>query len=266
MNKKKKKPNMGIYAIINSNTGKMYIGSSINIKNRLYDHKHNLELCVHPNRYLQNTYNKHGEHSFYTEILEYVDDREILLEREQYYLDKYRVYENDYGYNISPIASGGGGKRKGSVLKGIRIAHLKRMGKNSGKYKIKSPNSDRFYSLSQPKPNEFDRKMTSVNILLDKYSDYCTSNWEDLEVKRFLDDIAYYLCDNNKVTEYQKYGFLSSQTDQEITSGSDDYINFADLDYDTRILLGLDKPELNEYGEELVMREVIKYKQGAVSC
>lgn len=265
MSKKKKKPNMGVYAIINKANGKMYIGSSVHLKNRIYNHKYNLRTNTHPNRYLQNAYNKHGKDNFNIKILEYVDTREAVFPREQYYLDKYKTYEHDLGYNISPVAIGGGGKREGQLLQELRLRHLQRMGKKSGKYKIKAPNSGRYYSLSYPdRGNKFDKKMDSVNILLQLYSDYCNDNWEDHEVKRFLDDIAYYLCDNNKVAEYQNLGFLSRQSEQEIACGSDDYINFADLDYDTRILFDLDEPELNEHGEELTMREVIRYKSGVV--
>lgn len=58
------KTTSGIYAIVNTVTGKLYIGSSKNIENRLAFHKKALSRGNHPNRHLQNSVNKHGISSF----------------------------------------------------------------------------------------------------------------------------------------------------------------------------------------------------------
>ena len=50
---------------------------------------------------------KYGIENFEREIIEYVKDSNILLEREQYYLNYYNVSTNDEFYNIKQIANGG---------------------------------------------------------------------------------------------------------------------------------------------------------------
>lgn len=76
----------GIYCIINIINGKKYIGSSINIQNRLQKHRYELRKNKHGNRKLQNAYNKYNENNFNHYILEFCN-KENLLKREQYYID-----------------------------------------------------------------------------------------------------------------------------------------------------------------------------------
>ena len=79
----------GIYQIRNLVNNKIYIGSTVDIKTRWRTHKNNLRRNLdRPNKYLQNSWNKHGENNFIFELIEEVGDREILLTREQHYLDK----------------------------------------------------------------------------------------------------------------------------------------------------------------------------------
>ena len=51
----------GIYMILNLINGKRYIGSSIDIYNRLHEHLHNLKNNKSHNNHLQNSWNKYGE-------------------------------------------------------------------------------------------------------------------------------------------------------------------------------------------------------------
>ena len=80
------KNKIGIYCLLNINNNKRYVGSSVNIYNRLLSHRSNLRNNKHPNQYLQNSYNKHGEKQFLISILEYCNI-EQLAEREQYYIN-----------------------------------------------------------------------------------------------------------------------------------------------------------------------------------
>ncbi len=86
----------GIYCILNLNNNKRYIGSSNNIRKRLWKHRSLLRHCKHENDKLQNSWNKHGEDCFEFSILE-TCAMEFLLEREQYYLDTLHPE-----YNIAP--------------------------------------------------------------------------------------------------------------------------------------------------------------------
>jgi len=54
----------GIYKIVNLVNDKIYIGSSINLKNREKDHFKDLKGNYHSNRYLQYAFNKYGENNF----------------------------------------------------------------------------------------------------------------------------------------------------------------------------------------------------------
>ena len=91
----------GIYQLRNLVNGKVYIGSSIDLKRRKVDHFKMLRGNKHYNPKLQNAYNKYGEENIVFEIIEYVSS-ENLLKREQYYIDTLNVVNE--GYNIAPIA------------------------------------------------------------------------------------------------------------------------------------------------------------------
>jgi group I intron endonuclease len=82
-----------IYQIKNLVNNKIYIGSTKNFLIRKQEHWHRLKSKKHENFYLQNAWNKYGEHNFVFEILEKIEDEEKLLVKEQEYID---VYSPDY--------------------------------------------------------------------------------------------------------------------------------------------------------------------------
>ena len=84
----------GIYAITNHATNSMYIGSAVNIARRWRVHKHYLEKNIHPTKHLQNSYNKHTPVSFTYEVIEFVDDKTKLIEREQVWIDFFKPAYN----------------------------------------------------------------------------------------------------------------------------------------------------------------------------
>lgn len=92
----------GIYCILNTVSNKRYIGSSICIYSRWQQHRNRLRGNVHENRYLQASWNKHGESSFKFFIIEEVEARKTneLFEKEDYYMKLYCSLEPDSGYNI----------------------------------------------------------------------------------------------------------------------------------------------------------------------
>jgi len=101
---KQSKIHSGIYVIFNNITKKFYIGSSYNIKNRLYCHFFKLKSNKHPNVHLQRSYNKHDKSVWSIGIIEFCNEN-ILIEKEQYYLNLYKSFKDTIGYNISPTAS-----------------------------------------------------------------------------------------------------------------------------------------------------------------
>lgn len=55
---------IGIYKIENTTNGKVYIGESFNIKNRLQQHLDELESNNHYNKKLQHDWNVYGKENF----------------------------------------------------------------------------------------------------------------------------------------------------------------------------------------------------------
>lgn len=74
-----------VYRILNTTTGECYIGGTSHIHNRSQCHKSFLKNGNHPNKRLQESFNKYGVNHFRLEILELVNDIDTLEEREQYY-------------------------------------------------------------------------------------------------------------------------------------------------------------------------------------
>ena len=93
----------GVYKIVNIVNGKLYVGSSTNVKYRLWRHTHELRRNVHENKYLQNAWNKHGEACFSFIVLLYYK-KEKLLEKEQKMINHYKSTWQHNGYNICSIA------------------------------------------------------------------------------------------------------------------------------------------------------------------
>jgi len=91
---------IGIYKIENLIDGNLYYGSSKNIQKRWKTHRSQLNRGKHGNVYLQRAWTKYGNNSFIFEIVEECS-LDLLLEREQYYLDL------NPKYNIGMKSSGG---------------------------------------------------------------------------------------------------------------------------------------------------------------
>jgi group I intron endonuclease len=117
--------NIGIYKLWFSNSHKVYIGSSINLKKRIYEHKRVLILGQHYNRYLQRAYNKYGISNFRHEVIE-ICSKETLREREQFWINKLKTSDNEYGYNLVPdaINTGTSGYKLSKSQRKIRLEIL----------------------------------------------------------------------------------------------------------------------------------------------
>jgi group I intron endonuclease len=107
----------GVYRIVNNINKKVYIGSTGSkggFKKRWSYHLSDLRQNKHHSRHLQRAWNKYGEDSFVFEILEIIENftKETLLIREQYYLDFYKSYDVNLGYNICKIAGSSLGIKK----------------------------------------------------------------------------------------------------------------------------------------------------------
>jgi len=93
----------GIYQIKNIVNGKVYIGSSKRIGSRWKDHIRMLNNNKHHSLHLQSAWNMYGPDNFEFSVLEKCSVDEIF-KREQYYIDKTKCYDMEYGYNIMRTA------------------------------------------------------------------------------------------------------------------------------------------------------------------
>jgi group I intron endonuclease len=93
----------GVYAITNLVNGNQYIGSAKNIAKRWRVHICMLNSGTHANRHLQGAWNLYGNFEF--TIIEECD-KNVLLEREQYYMDSVQ-----HEYNVRAIATSNEGMK-----------------------------------------------------------------------------------------------------------------------------------------------------------
>lgn len=85
----------GIYAIINIQSNKLYIGSTSDFGRRYSQHFGSLKSGKHHCKHLQNSYKKHGKHNFIYVLIEVIEVQYLapkmlqlkLYNREQFYLN-----------------------------------------------------------------------------------------------------------------------------------------------------------------------------------
>jgi group I intron endonuclease len=104
---------IGIYAIINSKNGKIYIGKSKNVEHRFWVHKNQLSKVErdkkHCNPYLYSAVKKHGLDNFKFHIIEKFEiiDEYTIAARELYWMDFFKTVNPQYGYNLRYDSSTG---------------------------------------------------------------------------------------------------------------------------------------------------------------
>ena len=92
--------NCGIYAIYNIYNGKIYIGSALDMTRRYNKHIRTLILGTHHNGHLQSAWNNDGEDAFVFFPILFCEKDEVK-DKEQWWIDFYKSYDNRHGYNIS---------------------------------------------------------------------------------------------------------------------------------------------------------------------
>lgn len=91
----------GIYAIRHIASGRVYIGSAVDLNRRRREHFRKLCAGSHCNSKLQNAWNKYGEDEFEFDVLEFCQ-KDVLILREQALIDTFDSVVS--GFNILPIA------------------------------------------------------------------------------------------------------------------------------------------------------------------
>jgi len=115
----------GIYKITCTVNGKIYLGSSINLRKRKSEHFRYLQHNKHHNSHLQRAWNKYGEDAFTFEVLELVLVPELLTAQEQYWFKKLKPFGRK-GFNIARVAGSTlGTKRSPEAIENVRQALLR---------------------------------------------------------------------------------------------------------------------------------------------
>ncbi len=118
----------GIYQFINKVNRKRYVGSAVDLKSRCSVHFSLLVRNKHPNKHFQSAWNKYGKENFKFKILEYVSDKRKLIQKEQYWINKFKLIS----YNIASIAGSQLGFRHSE--KTIKLFRRTRKGMNKGRF------------------------------------------------------------------------------------------------------------------------------------
>lgn len=114
----------GIYKILNTVSGKFYIGSALDINKRWRQHRNSLDNGQHRNVHLQRSWDKYGSFVFEFLVVEetLIED---LITREQHYIDTLNVCDINIGFNIAPTAGSSLGiKRTEYTVERIRASRL----------------------------------------------------------------------------------------------------------------------------------------------
>jgi hypothetical protein len=90
----------GIYSITNLKNGKVYIGYAKNIRIRWNHHRSALRLGKHPNKHLQDSWNRHGESSFEFKVVELCTE-ELLCRREDDWCKLLQTHKKGYNMRLT---------------------------------------------------------------------------------------------------------------------------------------------------------------------
>jgi len=164
----------GIYKITCSGSNKVYIGSAFWVKKRWSTHKVMLRQNKHHNQHLQNAFNSYGEKSFIFEIVEECS-KENLEEREQFWIDFYKCYDRDFGYNVFQEANRS--KMSEETKQKISIAH---------KGKKKSEETKKRMKIAQQNRTEEWKNNIAKSKIGRKHSEDVRKKLSDIKKEMYL--------------------------------------------------------------------------------
>lgn len=98
----------GVYQIVNKINNKVYIGGTLDLRERLSNHISELRNNHHHSIYLQRAFNKYGVNNFYFEILDICESNWDIIESiEQNYFNIHKENFVKNTYNILNISNRG---------------------------------------------------------------------------------------------------------------------------------------------------------------
>lgn len=120
--------NSAIYAIRNTASGKVYVGSAVRVLSRWNQHRSLLNKGKHHSQHMQASWDKHGQVAFEFVILELVPDVSMLIERENAHIAILCASDPNRGYNLRKDAGSQLGMRHSdSAKKKMSVAHKGRV-------------------------------------------------------------------------------------------------------------------------------------------
>jgi group I intron endonuclease len=123
----------GVYFIRNTENGKVYVGSSEDIRKRKNNHFSSLRGNRHHSAHLQSSFNKYGEECFEFQVLEYCMAG-LLEAKEQWWIIKLESQNREKGYNARLYVTSNKGLRHTDETK--RKISENRKGRGRHKYNI----------------------------------------------------------------------------------------------------------------------------------
>lgn len=121
--------NGGIYAIRNTVNGHSYVGQASHFTTRFQHHRWHLQRGTHHSQPLQRAWRKYDPCAFVFDVLERVTDSNLLIEREQHWIDALRPE-----YNVAPVAGSSLGLRRAPRSEQWRLKQrVAKLGKPTGR-------------------------------------------------------------------------------------------------------------------------------------
>lgn len=97
----------GIYRIICLVNNKCYVGSTVDLYRRFVQHRKRLRGDFHHSKRLQRAWNKYGADKFAFEVIEFIaNTRDVLLEREVFWINELKAFKNGYNSADTTDTSG----------------------------------------------------------------------------------------------------------------------------------------------------------------
>ncbi len=158
----------GIYCIRNIETDKKYIGKSINIRQRIYNHIGGLNAKdpKRENQYFINAWWKYGKEKFEYFVLEIIDKNikdfeSIIKEKELFWIDFYKTTDSKLGYNLRRDSSTNMICHENTRIK-MSISHKKRYENPEERIKI-SKSSSKFWKENPEIKEQMKKKVSDIH-------------------------------------------------------------------------------------------------------
>lgn len=128
--------NAGVYSIVHLESGKRYVGSTKSFHYRVLTHRATLNKGTHDNKVLQEAWNLYGKEAFSFEILEIILDKDLRIQREQYWMDFYNSVKEGFNMGTSAVNPMLGNTHTPEAREKIRQKALGRVLSESQKQRI----------------------------------------------------------------------------------------------------------------------------------